>query len=374
MLDQLAGERDRARGDLAAAMGKLRDLVADDRSDLLDRLHMSPPVRHGYRVLPRLDADAPVEPVRLSRSVYSLRAWAGAVPRLIGDIGALGRPVRVAGFDRPEKLVSRFEGLRKRLRLFERNIEYHTYWQQAVIDYPRFFATKNEIAVTARRLMDVQRKAPGSAQSTAAAARLRADIVERVATFRRTPGLAIRRAPGDRFVLPVTVVTDIQDAGFRARFRDAVEQAFSRSPAARQRRFEVALTLRVVAPATLYPAGAPNPGAAIDLKAHLARFPDDALVLTTGAESTHAFTGRYVALGPSPLSQRVLAHEFGHLLGFADAYLRSYRGAPDDAYGVAVIEWSGLVDDLMGAPGFGRVSATMIDTLISSYGDGARAL
>ncbi len=119
---------------------------------------------------------------------------------------------------------------------------------------------------------------------------------------------------------------------------------------------------------------APPEKMAENLKAHLARFPDDALVLTTGAESTHAFTGRYVALGPSPLSQRVLAHEFGHLLGFADAYLRSYRGAPDDAYGVAVIEWSGLVDDLMGAPGFGRVSATMIDTLISSYGDGARAL
>lgn len=106
----------------------------------------------------------------------------------------------------------------------------------------------------------------------------------------------------------------------------------------------------------------------------MARFPAGALVLTTGAESTHAFAGAYVALGPSAVTPRVLAHEFGHLLGFSDAYLRSFRGEPGDAYGVEVIEWSGLVDDLMGAPRLGRVSRDMIDTLITSYGAGARAL
>ena len=99
------------------------------------------------------------------------------------------------------------------------------------------------------------------------------------------------------------------------------------------------------------------------------RFPAGALVLTTGAESTHAFTGRYVALGPSPVTPRVLAHEFGHLLGFDDAYVRSYQGDPRDAHGVVVIEWSGLFDDLMGAPGSGRVGARMIDTLITNYRD-----
>ncbi len=171
----------------------------------------------------------------------------------------------------------------------------------------------------------------------------------------------------NRNVLSVTIFTDVENKDFLARFRNGVEQAFNRSPAARARGFEIALTIRTIPPASLYPDGAPAAGAAIDLKAHAGRFPDGALVLTMGAESTHAFTGRYIALGPSPVTPRVLAHEFGHLLGFDDTYVRSYEGDPRDAFGVVVIEWSGLFDDLMGAPGSGRVSPRMIDTLITNY-------
>jgi hypothetical protein len=53
--------------------------------------------------------------------------------------------------------------------------------------------------------------------------------------------------------------------------------------------------------------------------------------------------------------------------------VRSYQGDPRDAHGVVVIEWSGLFDDLMGAPGSGRVGARMIDTLITKYRPGGGA-
>ncbi len=361
VLNHLAADRDRARGRLRAIMGELRGRVAQEHPDLLERLHLGPPLKHGYRLLPRVDADAPLASVHLKRSVYSLEAWSKAVPRLISGIGALGRQVHSSAAGPPVKLVAGFEGLRKRLRTFEKNIKYHGYWQQAVIDYPRFFAGKKKVAELARRLMETRDETGRSATA------LRQRIVRQFFRFRRTKGLAIRTLAGNRNVLPVTIFTDVENKDFLARFRDGVEQAFNRSPAARARGFEIALTIRTIPPATLYPDGAPAAGAAIDLKAHAGRFPDGALVLTMGAESTHAFTGRYIALGPSPVTPRVLAHEFGHLLGFNDTYVRSYEGDPRDAFGVVVIEWSGLFDDLMGAPRSGRVSPRMIDTLITKY-------
>ena len=72
-------------------------------------------------------------------------------------------------------------------------------------------------------------------------------------------------------------------------------------------------------------------------------------------------------LGPSPRSRRTLAHEFLHLLGFTDTYVRSYKGDPMDPFGVVLVEWTGLTNDLMSAPGHGRVSDEMIDTLIKVY-------
>jgi hypothetical protein len=117
------------------------------------------------------------------------------------------------------------------------------------------------------------------------------------------------------------------------------------------------------------PEQAPATGATIDPERHLQRFPPDALVLTTGAAGTYALPRRAVLLGTAPISRRTLAHEFGHLLGFEDAYLRGYEGEPEDPHGVVLVEWVGLSDDLMGNPAGGAVSREMIETLLEAYGD-----
>ena len=62
-----------------------------------------------------------------------------------------------------------------------------------------------------------------------------------------------------------------------------------------------------------------------DLQAHIARFPRDGAVLTTGANLTHVTPGRCVVLGPQDIAPHVLAHELGHILGFKDMYFRGYR-------------------------------------------------
>ena len=103
------------------------------------------------------------------------------------------------------------------------------------------------------------------------------------------------------------------------------------------------------------------------MSAHLARFPAGALILTTGEDSTHAWTGHYIALGPDLVTRRTLAHEFAHLLGFRDAYLRGYDGDPHGPYGAILVEWVGLADDLMGDSEHGRVTEAMIRTLLEAY-------
>lgn len=146
-----------------------------------------------------------------------------------------------------------------------------------------------------------------------------------------------------------------------------MHEAFSNSEAARKQRFAISLEIYQLTATELYPQGAPARGSAINLKKHIALYPPGELVLTTGGASTHAWVGRNVTLGPNPTTRRTLAHEFGHLLGFRDAYLRSYQGDTQDPYGVVFFEWKGLIDNLMGSPGSGRVTDGMIETLINAY-------
>ena len=79
---------------------------------------------------------------------------------------------------------------------------------------------------------------------------------------------------------------------------------------------------------------APAIGETIDLAAHARRFPEDGALLTTGAASLQLAGSRALVLGPHDVSPRTLAHEFGHLLGFPDAYLRGYRDLGADGFEV----------------------------------------
>ena len=87
-------------------------------------------------------------------------------------------------------------------------------------------------------------------------------------------------------------------------------------------------------------------------------------MLTTGSNRTYAIPGRYVAVGPTPLSTRIIAHEFGHILGFTDRYLRGARDLGRAGYNILEIVPNGL--DLMAAPASGFVRASHFDTLIAA--------
>ncbi len=79
--------------------------------------------------------------------------------------------------------------------------------------------------------------------------------------------------------------------------------------------------------------------------------------------------GRYIALGPAGITRTTLAHEFGHILGFSDAYMRGFRDLGEDGY--EILELVPNPDDIMAAPGIGRVQQRHFEALISVPGEPA---
>lgn len=128
--------------------------------------------------------------------------------------------------------------------------------------------------------------------------------------------------------------------------------------------FLVQIEFRPIGVDALYPEGVPVAGAHIEMRAHAARFPVDGAVLTTGAESTHAFVGRFIALGSGALSVHTLAHEFGHILGFRDGYIRGYRDLGSE--GFEIMEMTSTFDDIMSAPQKGLAKPTHFKLLLDN--------
>ena len=353
--------------DLQEAHGALLARAREEDPKLVEILSPEPPTPRpwGYGILPEVAADQPLATVEPRERDYSLEILSTGFTGDFRDAAVLsGRAV--GDPDLPlGPAVEEFVRLRKRMRSLEEHLSYHAWWQQAIVDSAEYFADRNRIVRLVREMEELRRRSG----SPVRIAELHREIGERIAPFEPTEGLTIEERDG-LLVLPVRVHTDIVSPDFLMAFREGVEAAFVDSPAARARGFAVELEILPVDPGELHPGGVPPRASPIDLERHVGRFPEGSLVLTTGAKSTHSWTGRSVLLGPDPLSRRTLAHEFGHLLGFNDGYLRGFDGSPRGRFGARMIEWSGLIDDLMGNPGAGRVTEEMIERLIGAYGGG----
>ncbi len=351
-------------GALARAHTLLKSRATAEAPALISRIAPEPPrpISYGYGLLPELTTDGPEGKVALAESRYSLQALTTASAGYLRDAERL--VARAAPKDEPlETLVADFERLRGQLHYLESSISYHRFWQKSAVEYPAFFVEKNRLIARVRELSALEREA----NKEAAVAQLRGELAASVAPFTRTPGLVWKLEDDGTRTLPINVVTDIADEEFLVRFQDAVRRVWNESEAARSHRFRIELRFVRIAPGQLYADGVPTPGSEINDAAHMARFPQGSLVLTTGAKSTHAMKGRYVQIGTNQISPHVLAHEFGHLLGFDDGYLRGTEGEASDPFGFTFVEWTGILDDLMGAPGIGRASDAMIEQLITAY-------
>lgn len=145
-------------------------------------------------------------------------------------------------------------------------------------------------------------------------------------------------AEGGLINLPIA--TDITNPSFRAEVEGALITHWNQSSWAKANNISFYISWTFLAPNTAFATGKEN------LNQHLAHFPPNKAVITTGGLTTYV-KDRFLVLGPGAISPRTLAHEMGHLMGFDDCYLRTLTS--QWVFGLGVLEWDNPLypDDLM---------------------------
>jgi len=259
-------------------------------------------------------------------------------------------------------LVDSFLSIQRNQAVIDQQVKYNRFWQQDIEAHRGWYDGRTALhdQVLARQaLLDALAKQEDPklrAQEQALAETLHRaaygelDVPRYATVSSPKPGLT---------VLHLAVATDIADAAFLKQVKQAVEsrwRARSGSGAdAHDYRLELTFQSVLLSPA-------PARGAHIDIAEHLKKFPEGLAVLTTGAMFTHAATCCSVVLGPGEVAESTLAHEFGHLLEFRDAYIRGYRDLGAD--GFEVLEIFPDPGDIMCSPGNGRVMASHFEAVM----------
>ena len=302
--------------------------------------------RYGYGVLPRI-VDAPpaaIPPV----SVFSY-SWPITDGYIAGENIKLGQAEedlgRVPNLSSDAKttmigtLILEYRKLLTYQRTIDQYIQYNQFWQQSIAqDRVRF-----------DQLTKVYDLMKSDEPDTARAIR------EVLGTPDVPSFIKIDRTRPDCIIIRVPLYTDIEDEEFLAKAKSAIEELWQAQDGGTAYLLEI--EIRKVAPVA-------QRGDRIDVRAHAAQFPEDGAVLTTGAQTTHSLVGRYTALAPGDLSTRTLAHEFGHVLGFRDGYIRGYRDLGER--GFEILELTSVFDDIMSAPREGHVQAAHFKLIVES--------
>jgi hypothetical protein len=175
-----------------------------------------------------------------------------------------------------------------------------------------------------------------------------------------TPGFVQLENTNEASIIHVPLFTDIADEEFVNKVKHIVETTWRLTE--RAKTFRVELNVAYLPAFTLYGEGnSPSPGQQIDVRRHLQRFPSDGAILTTGALTTHV-QGHAIILGPHTISAKVLAHEFGHILGFRDRYIRGYKNLGEN--GFQVTEVIADPEDIMSATSQGLVLPAHFTSLV----------
>jgi hypothetical protein len=360
---------------LAAYFADLRATVLRETPALVTVLEPPPiePVVYGYQLLPDITADpaAPVGGRSLSASSrrYSWPITAGyisgeetKIARARAALEAALRDGVEARHATLERLVAEYRELRSNQSTVDQYVQYNRLWQRAILEDRRQFDAMTELytAVVERE----KQRASGKPEETGSGPD---PAIQMLQPSPRLPAFVrVTKEPGGGRVLKVPVYTDIESSLFLSRAEEAIERFWQARD--HERSYAVDVDFRHVAPSRLYRSvGEPRRGEHIDIDAHADRFPKAGAVLTTGAHTTYASVGRFVALGTAPLPERVLAHEFGHLLGFRDTYFRGYRDLGPE--GFEIVEFVPDFEDIMSAPRDGRVQPFHFERLLASIGD-----
>jgi tetratricopeptide (TPR) repeat protein len=362
-----------------------------DAPDLLTKIEAPPPIAYGYGILPRIIPDPPRGP--LGKPQITRFSWLACEALIARDMAAVNQLesdlAGISGLPQASRraayqgIVDGYQKALDRRRIIDADIDYNWLWQRQIASARPFF---DRLTARLNAAADSAAKSPSAAQSSSAAN----------SAIGFDPASFIRVYPpiGGIHNVTVPLYTDIVDAALVDQFKHAIESYWRVED--NRNEYRVRLDITVISPEQLYcpdkkeaassegayrqaryrsssdqskSAGqscspSPRPGTHIDLDAHVARFPADAAVLTTGAESLQVVANRAIALGPHDVAPRTLSHEFGHILGFPDAYLRGYKDLGAD--GFEILEFVPNYDDIMSSPGAGSVLPQHFTALITA--------
>jgi hypothetical protein len=262
----------------------------------------------------------------------------------------LGTVHSVSEESRPDllrKLIRDYRNLVADQRTIDAHVQYNRFWQRAIAtDRSRFDQMTQVYDLLQQNNADLSRV-----------------IREALGTPEVPAFIAVDQSNKNSVVLRVPVYTDIEDDSFLEAVKTSIESFWQATDSGVQYRLELELRKRTAR--QIYNDGeVPERGAHLDLRVHAARFPADGAVLTSGAQTTYALVGRFIALSSGEVSFRSVAHEFGHVLGFRDGYVRGYKDLGKD--GLEILELTPNFDDLMSAPRQGNVQAAHFKLLLAN--------
>ncbi len=345
----------------------LRETLEHEAKDLLPELSENPrnEVIYGYQLLPQLEATDRKSVAKRKTEAHSY-SWPNTQQYITGEEikilnGSDALKEDQGGGERRrtlERLVEEFQALLQNQKTIDQYVQYNKFWQ-GMIDQDRNRYDKMtriyELVTKRQRLRD---ETPGANLELSDVE----EILEAVLGRPELPSFVdITKPTAETVLLRMPIYTDIDDDKFLGAAKKAIENIWSVSEEGMTYSVEVRFLKKT--PEELYKtAASPKRGEHIDIGEHVKRFPKDGAVLTTGAMSTYAYVGRYIAISSLALPDRVLAHEFGHLLGFGDSYYRGYRDLGED--GLEILEFVPSFEDLMAAPRDGFVKPSHFKVLL----------
>ena len=394
--DQVEGRYRSYRERLERFHDRLAERVKEFGLDLSAKLIAAAPqpIPHGYQILPKFAAEI-APPAKKPRATSTGFSWPRTdqlidqgskvltgLEKQLEEVSARPGAERRAAY---ENLVDEFRRLSDGRKLIDSNIQYNRLWQFDIATYRAEYDRQTRLhnAVLERQaILDaldaenevVFRRALAEVHGTGSAKErklIESDLMERekklaaeidaaAGAFSAPDFVRVEHWQPHLWIIRVPLYTDIEDIEFVSGFKDAVEKTWRLRD--REDEFRVEIVIAAITSDRLYHRGAPpRKGDHLDVSRHIALFPTDGATLTTGAVTTHVL-GRAIVLGPHDIAPHVLAHEFGHVLGFRDFYFRGYKDLGDDGY--LVMEAIADPSDIMGAPGYGPVLRRHFEKII----------
>jgi hypothetical protein len=372
---------------LAEYHASLAAALKENAPDLLVYLKPQPPVMRGYHVLPPIIGDMPMErSVRMS-AAYSWPWTDHLIDRERQKIAsaeadlATARANLLTSRTILERLALAYPKLGAQHTTIDAHLQYNRLWQAAIASNRSGFDRETSLyyeVLERQRIVERLRRMRAAFEKSAITynaahrfAEMSGTLPSRVEWLTRRIAAELNEADMpdfvqieraiDGWIIRVPLFTDITDHRFVREVKQSVEDAWQATEGGATYRVE--LDVRFVSENVLYPHGAKSPAdKTLDLRAHLQRFPAGGAILTSGASTTHV-RGRAIVLGPHALTPHVLAHEFGHVLGFRDRYIRGYKDLGKD--GFLVMEVVADPHDIMSATAAGGVSPSHFAKILS---------